>query len=120
MADDMGRKASFAGAALSADGAFVTLRFADGEPVSIPRAQLQDAALALMALVQPEPIISSQPAAVTAFNIGWWQMRPTEAGGATLTFDVGPAQISFALEPPVLRDLAAGATSMVAPASGGG
>lgn len=113
VADDKGRTDTFSGAAVSADGAWVTLSFAGGEPVSIPRAQLQDAALALMALVQPEPIISSQPASVTAFNISWWQMRPTEAGGATITFDVGPAQISFALEPSTLRDLATGAATMV-------
>lgn len=115
MADDKGRETAFAGASVSADGAWVTLNFAEGPPVSIPRAQLQDAALALMALVQPEPVVSGHPAAVTAFNIGWWQMRPTETGGATITFDVGPAQISFLLEQPVLRDMVAGASSMVAP-----
>lgn len=115
MADETGRTTEFTGAALSADGAWVTLNFADGAPVSIPHAQLQDAALALMALVQPEPVVSGQAAAVTAFNIGWWQMRPTEAGGATVTFDVGPAQMSFLLEQPVLRDLVAGAASLVTP-----
>lgn len=115
MADDKGRTDTFKGAAISADGEWVTISFAGGEAVSIPRAQLQEAALALMALVQPEPIISSQPASVTAFNISWWQMRPTEVGGATITFDVGPAQISFALEPTTLRDLATGASGMVAP-----
>lgn len=112
MADQIERQADFTGAALSPDGSRVVMSFADGAPVSIPRDQLNATALALMALVQPEPVMSGQAASVTAFNISWWQMRPADAGGATLTFDVGPAQISFVLEPQVLRDMVTGAAGM--------
>jgi hypothetical protein len=111
-------QADFEGASLSPDATRVELRLGDGQVVSIPHAQLQDAALALMALIQPERVVAGQAAAVTAFNISWWQLRPAPGGAATATFDVGPAQISVLLEAPVLRDLAVGASGMVAAAGG--
>jgi len=111
-------EADFESAGLSGDGSRVELRFSGGQTLSIPHAQLNDAALALMALIQPERVVSGQPANVTAFNISWWQLRPATNGAATATFDIGPAQISVLLDAPVLKDLAVGASGMVA-ASGG-
>jgi hypothetical protein len=111
-------EAEFEGVALSPDGARVVIRLSGEQSVSIPYAQLQDAALALMALIQPTRVVAGQVADVTAFNISWWQLRPAPDGAATATFDIGPAQISVLLDAPVLRDLAVGASGMVAAAGG--